>query len=147
MNSRDKRELALFIAKSYLGRWYKWGGDDPSGFDCSGLIIECLKSVGCLPRHGDWTAHRLATSMSWPKIRQEEVRPGDLVFWGHKDTIDRIIHVEMCMNSYISIGASGGGSRTRTTNDAMSDNAFIKIRPINSRNNVWGFINPYGDDV
>ena len=26
------------------------------GFDCSGYCIEILKSVGLLPRKGDWTA-------------------------------------------------------------------------------------------
>jgi len=29
--------------------FYLWGGDDPlAGFDCSGFVIEILKSVGIL---------------------------------------------------------------------------------------------------
>ena len=45
-----KRELALKIAESLLWTPYKWGGDDPSGLDCSGMMVEVLKSVGALPR-------------------------------------------------------------------------------------------------
>ena len=38
----------LQTALAYLGTPYVWGGDDPSGFDCSGFVIECLKSAGLL---------------------------------------------------------------------------------------------------
>lgn len=133
------RDLAIKIAFSFLGRPYIWGGDDPSGFDCSGFMIEILKSIGKLPRSGDWTASGLADK--WP-ISNLPIR-GDLVFW--ENTSGQIIHVEMLMGDGLAIGASGGGSRTLTTADAVAQNAYIKIRPIKSRGGVWGYTNPYGD--
>ena len=53
------RSVATKVAWHYLGTPYIWGGDDFSGFDCSGFVIEILKSVGILPRDGDWTAAML----------------------------------------------------------------------------------------
>jgi cell wall-associated NlpC family hydrolase len=131
------RELAL----QDRGLFYTWGGDDPSGFDCSGFVIEILKSVGVLPRQGDWTAHQLATGFGWRRV--DPPQEGDLVFWHSKQRPDRIIHVEICINSTLSIGASGGGSRILTRADAIAANAFIKVRPITSRGRRWGFLDPY----
>jgi len=133
------REIALKIAWSYLGRPYIWGGDDPTGFDCSGFMIEILKSVGKLPRSGDWTANSLAGR--WPISNLPT--GGDLVFW--ENTRGHVVHVEMYICNGLAIGASGGGSRTRTIEDAAQQNAFIKIRPIKSRAGVWGYTNPFGD--
>ena len=132
------REIALKIAFSYIGTPYIWGGDDPSGFDCSGFVIEIMKSIGKLPRNGDWTAHQLADM--WQRTRDD--KGGNLVFWRNAAGI--AIHVEMCIGDGLAIGASGGGSKTTTLDMAIKQNAFIKIRPINSRPGVWGYINPFG---
>ena len=49
----------LKSALSYLGTPYIWGGDDPSGFDCSGFVVECLKTAGFLSENEDYTADGL----------------------------------------------------------------------------------------
>jgi cell wall-associated NlpC family hydrolase len=139
MNEKDKRELVLKIAWNYQGKFYKWGGDDPSGFDCSGLVIECLKSTGDLPRGGDWRARDLFKM--FVLVPSDQRQPGDLVFWSNSSGV--IIHVEIVINNECSIGASGGGSKTLTYEDAIEQNAFIKIRPFYSRSGVHGFVNPY----
>ena len=139
MRNEARRQLVLDIAFSYLGTFYTWGGDSPNGFDCSGLAIECLKSVGALPRKGDWTAAAL-----WHKfpIKPANGKAGDLVFWANQPN-GKIIHIEIMVNEDLAIGASGGGSRTRTRHDAIKHNAFIKIRPVDSREHIAGFANPY----
>ena len=136
----DLRTLALRIAFQYMGTPYRWGGDDPmAGFDCSGFVIEILKSVGLLPRNGDWTAHGLGECFSGCGVPSPE--RGCLVFW--KDGSGRFIHVDMCISRELSIGASGGRSNTKTQTDAVDQNAFIKIRPIRSRPNVGAFADPF----
>ena len=135
----NRRETALKIAWSYCGKWYKWGGDDPSGFDCSGFIVEILKSVGMIGRKRDYTA-----SGMWHEfqhLKMGKPKAGALVFWtgGHGG----IVHVEICIDEELAIGASGGGSKTLTEADAIKHNAFIKVRPIKSRPRIAGFVDVF----
>jgi NlpC/P60 family len=130
------KEIALKVAWSFLGEPYIWGGDDPmQGFDCSGFVIECLKSAGKLPREGDWTAMGLATM--FPHLA--EPYEGCLVFYG----LPKIVHVELCLDDVFSIGASGGGSKTLTKADAIKQNAYIKVRPFRSRSGIACFADPF----
>jgi hypothetical protein len=117
----QKRSTATKYALSFTGTFYKWGGDDPSGFDCSGLVVELLKAVGILKRGSDYTAAQL--SAMFPEV-QKPAR-GCLACYGNPVT-----HIEYCIDKYHTIGASGGGSATRTIEDAIRQNAFIKIRPV-----------------
>ena len=136
----SKKAYMIDIAMRFLGTFYTWGGDDPSGFDCSGLVIECCKSVGILPRQGDWPAVGLYSL--WMHNQVTIPKMGDIVFWENAAKND-IVHVEIILNSELSIGASGGGSKTKTKEDAIRDNAFIKIRPFKSRPYIKGYFNPY----
>jgi len=139
MQEIEIRKIAVDYAMQFVGKFYKWGGDDPSGFDCSGLVIEVLKAVGCFKRQEDTTAAGLFLMYDRPSA--ETTRPGDLVFWNN--AAGKIIHVEMIIAGKLAIGASGGGSTTITTADAIRQNAFIKVRPIMSRPGIAGFANPY----
>jgi len=132
------KDIATKIAMSFIGTPYLWGGDNPKGFDCSGFVIEILKSTGRLPIKGDWTAQGL-----WDKFEYNEVtfaQEGCLVFWG-KDK-KHITHVEYCIDDDLSIGASGGGMHTITIQDAFDQDAFIKVRPFRSRMPLC-FVDPF----
>lgn len=132
--------VSLRVAWQFLGLPYRWGGDDPmQGFDCSGFVIELLKSSGILPRMMDTTAHGL-----WVMFASKEVsKPvaGCLVFWKRSD--GRIVHVEMCIDDRHSVGASGGGGATITIEDAIQRNAYIKVRPFRTRPHIRGFLDPF----
>lgn len=126
------KEIALKVAWAKLDMPYIWGGDDFAGFDCSGFVIECLKSAGRLPRSGDWSAQQLYSQFK-PVDGPAE---GRLVFWGSP-----INHVELCLDENFSIGASGGGSETLTEADAVKANAYVKVRPI--RPGATGYVDPF----
>lgn len=139
--TEEIREIAREVALSFLGKPYLWGGDDPmAGFDCSGLCIEILKSVGLLPRRGDWTAQGLWNKFGDCKVDTPSL--GCLVFWTNKRG-DRVIHVEMALNSYLCIGASRGGRKTTGEQEAISQNAYIKVRPYGSRKHIKGYLDPF----
>lgn len=127
----ERLKLALEIAREQLGRPYAWGGDDPlAGFDCSGFVLEVLRSVGLYPPTGDTTADGLM-KYGFMEVEPSEAQPGTLVFWG----TNKATHVEMIYARFIdgmqfTIGASGGGSQTLTMADAIKQNAYIKIRPL-----------------
>ena len=144
MNTEAKRKLATKIAMHFVGTPYIWGGDDPiRGFDCLGFVIEVLKSVGILPRNGDWTASGL-----WDKFNRHIANSpymGCLVFFRAREQYNSpIIHVEYCIDGVHTIGASGGGSATNNINDAIKQNAYIKIRPINKDRWIEGYLDPFG---
>ena len=69
-------EQVVAKAKEHLGTPYVWGGEQPGGFDCSGLIQWTYKQFGIdLPRvSGDQSKAGRAVSAA-------EARPGDLVFF------------------------------------------------------------------
>ena len=120
-------ELVLDTAKVYVGTWYAWGGDDPSGFDCSGLMVEFLKIGGLLSRGEDLTAEGLR--LRFEQYKTEDPQPGTMLFWGK---MGAAVHVEMVIakigDQIFTIGASGGGSQVKTKQDAIAANAFVKIR-------------------
>lgn len=131
------RSLLIKTAWKYVGRPYIWGGDDPmAGFDCSGLVIECLKSVGWLPNVGDWTANDLFNSL---EPTTAPIIEGDLVFFGQ----DRATHVGICINSAHMIHAGGGGSAVTNQDVAVRKNAYVMVRPINYRADILGYRKPW----
>ena len=121
-------DVCLWTVKQFHGRWYRWGGDSPAGFDCSGLCIEGLKAAGVLERKFDTTADGLMKDQGWNP--PDELHPGCLVFWGSNG---KATHVEMVVGvsntQSWTIGASGGGSGVRTVDDAIRLSAWVKVRP------------------
>lgn len=117
--------------KKFEGTFYTWGGNDPSSFDCSGYIIEGLKSVGLLPRKVDYTSDQLY--QMFKKYEVSVPYEGCLIFWVRSG---KSYHVETAINKYQMIGASGGGSDVKTRQDAIKKNAFIKRRPIPQTSNL-----------
>jgi len=71
----DKQEDISLLAKKYLGGKYVWGGDNPSGFDCSGYTQYIFNKIGInLPR----TAYE--QSKVGVKV-QGSLQKGDLLFF------------------------------------------------------------------
>ncbi len=123
--SHAKRWL-LHTALSYLGTPYLWGGDDPSGFDCSGFVLECLKSCGLVDERSDHTAESLYRLFASQEIEQPE--EAALLFY--LGSSGKMVHVTICLDNLFQIGASGGDSHITDLPGAWKQNAFVKIRPI-----------------
>ena len=135
----ERVRVALAVAESLHGTAYIWGGDNPQeGFDCSGLIVEILKSCNLIAENEDFTAWQLWHK--FVKYRVETPYRGCLAFYWNSAR-SRVVHVEFCVNRELSIGASGGGSKTTTVARAIKDDAYIKYRPILRRRPVT-FVDP-----
>ena len=138
-----RRELALAYLWSWLLVPYSYGGNDFSSQDCSNAMIEVLQSVGILPHKFDETAHDLYIRYKSNLVEGDKIRPGCLVFWFGNG---RARHVMMLYAYGYVIGACGGGKKTKTRNDAIRDNAFIKMRPIGYDGDSYKICDPFGDE-
>lgn len=129
----------LKYAMSFVGRPYIWGGDDPMrGFDCSGLVQEILASTGLDPA-GDQNAQALYNHFE--KVGSVDTwGPGALAFFG-KDARN-ITHIGFCVDQYRMIEAGGGGSKTLTEQDAVKQNAYVRMRLIKNRKDLVAVIKP-----
>lgn len=149
MTIETKRDLALAVLWKYYGAWYTWGADaagEGGATDCSGLVQQPLKAVGAMPRGVDETAEMLRQRFV-ESIDDELAEPGGLVFW--LDDSGKAVHVEMVVfvdpddDRIYSMGASGGGASVKTIDDAIKANAFVKVRPVESRGGTRVYADPF----
>jgi peptidoglycan DL-endopeptidase CwlO len=64
------------IAMQYLGVPYRWGGADPSGFDCSGFTMYVYAQVGVSLPHHAASQYGMGSPVS-----KSDLQAGDLVFF------------------------------------------------------------------
>lgn len=96
------REL-MAEARKWLGTKYRYGGHSRSGTDCSGMIMELFRKVYGLklPRS---SAQQQAYSV---RIRRDELRAGDLLFFDTTKGRRGVSHVGLYMGGGEMIHASG----------------------------------------
>lgn len=75
----------LAIASRYRGVPYRWGGQTPAGFDCSGYVSYVFAQLGRSLPHSAAGIHAVAT-----RVSPSQVRPGDLVFVYRGGTISHV---------------------------------------------------------
>jgi peptidoglycan DL-endopeptidase CwlO len=89
--SRRGAQAAIDFALSQLGDMYLWGGTGPSRWDCSGLMMGAWKRAGVQLPH-----YSVAQYEQVRHIDEDELRPGDLIFWSvNPDDPGTIHHVAM----------------------------------------------------
>lgn len=126
---------------SLIGVHYKWGGNNPvEGFDCSGLVCEFLRTAGECPS-GDHSAQSLHDYFSIGRAEPNRYQFGALAFFG--ESVTKISHTGIVLDAYQMIEAGGGNHLTLTREDAMRQNAFVRMRPINSRSDFVMLWKPY----
>ena len=98
---------AVSFALAQIGTPYLWGGEEPGGFDCSGLVQAAYAATGVsLPR----TAQEQYDAGP-PVPAAASLQPGDLVFFG-PDT-EHVEHVGIVVNQTEMIDAPHTGALVR----------------------------------
>ncbi|MFF1815832.1 C40 family peptidase [Kribbella sp. NPDC058245] len=78
---------AISFALSQLGDMYLWGGTGPSRWDCSGLMMGAWQRAGVQLPH-----YSVAQYEQTRHIDEDELRPGDLIFWALNPNDPGTIH-------------------------------------------------------
>ena len=123
-------------ALKFVGRPYIWGGDGSGkcggGFDCSGLVLECLWAFGKLPK-GDLTAQGINDKLFLEKGWKQglSIKEGDVLFFG-KD-LQHITHTALAIGDGLMVEAGGGGSKCKTP---ATSTGMVWVRPIAWRDNL-----------
>ena len=79
------RSQIVAIAKSYQGTPYKYGGQDPNGFDCSGFVQYVYAQLDMpIPR----TTSQLSTAGKSKQMNQ--CHPGDIILFGKNNRVGHV---------------------------------------------------------
>jgi len=89
------------IAKSKLGKKYKWGGNGPYKYDCSGFTKEVFRRNGIYIPRNSWNQAKMGMKVS----KRAYLKKGDLVFFNSKHQ-KRVNHVGIYLGKGKFIHAS-----------------------------------------
>jgi cell wall-associated NlpC family hydrolase len=123
---------------SKIGMPYVWGGETDGvspgqahgGYDCSGFVWRVFTPAAI----GGRTAAQMAGQIKKSeRIRFEDVRPGDLLFFGRasfnsKATERSIVHVGIALSQHWMIHSSGQGAYVSSLDDDWRRDEFAWAR-------------------
>lgn len=113
-------ERAANVALQQVGVPYRYGGNSPRGFDCSGLVHYSYASVGkSIPR---------TTSAQWASlvpVGRAELRAGDLLFFR---IAGKMSHVGMYIGAgrFVHAPSTGRSVSIETLRSDFYHDAFIR---------------------
>ena len=119
-------ETAVRTALEQLGTPYRFGGNGPQGFDCSGLVRYSYGTAGLtLPRDTRQQrrlGQRLADPAQW--------RPGDLLFFNRNR--GRALHVVLFIGDgeFVHAPSSGGQVRIERVDAPHWKRRFVEARRV-----------------
>ncbi|MGH3443418.1 MAG: C40 family peptidase [Nitriliruptorales bacterium] len=118
-----KLERVRRVALDQVGDRYRWGGEGPDSFDCSGLTRYVWRHAGVELPHSSRRQHDVTL-----RVARSDVRVGDLLFFRRP-----VGHVGIYVGDGRMVEAPERGERVRVV-DAFSRSDLVKIgRPYDGR--------------
>jgi cell wall-associated NlpC family hydrolase len=123
--SDEQADEAAQAARTMLGKPYRYGGDTPAGFDCSGLVNYSYARVGVAVARD--TRGLRQQSMAVP-VRT--LRPGDLVFFDQEGKKASHVGIYVGNRRFVHAPSSGGKVRTDMLDADYWSRHFVEARRI-----------------
>ena len=116
---------AVDYAREMMGRPYKYAGDTPAGFDCSGLVRYSYNRAGIsMPRATP--AQRKSTTL----ISVRSLRPGDLLFFDQEGKKASHVGIYIGGGRFVHAPSSGGRVRTDSLGADFWKKHFVEARRV-----------------
>ncbi|MBK5273663.1 MAG: C40 family peptidase [Desulfuromonadales bacterium] len=121
---RDMGAIAARTAERFVGIPYRWGGDNVvDGMDCSGFVRAVYNLCGLsIPRT---SREQFKTGDS---IAKENLRDGDLVFFGSSETSINHVGIYVGNNRFVHAPRRGEEIRVTSVDETYFEKRFIGAR-------------------
>jgi cell wall-associated NlpC family hydrolase len=110
-------------ALAMVGKPYRYGGNTPKGFDCSGLVQYSYARVGVKLPHG--TRHLLQVTQP---VSRKNLKRGDLVFFTQEGKRSSHVALYLGGNRFVHAPSSGKKVHVVGFNDAYWQRHFTEAR-------------------
>ena len=117
------RSQAADQALAMVGKPYRYGGNTPKGFDCSGLVQYSYGRVGITIPHG--TRNLLRTSRP---ISRSDLQRGDLVFFTQEGKKSSHVALYLGGNRFVHSPSNGKNVYVAGFNDPYWQRHFTEAR-------------------
>lgn len=119
-------ETAVRAALDQLGTPYRFGGNGPQGFDCSGLVRYSYRAAGLTLPRDTRQQRRLGQHLAAPA----QWRPGDLLFYTRNR--GRALHVVLFIGDgeFVHAPSSGGQVRIERVDAPHWKRRFVEARRV-----------------
>ena len=123
--SDETARQAVGFAREMIGKPYRYAGDTPAGFDCSGLVRYSFGRAGVsMPRATP--AQRKSTSL----ISVRSLRPGDLVFFDQEGKKASHVGIYLGDGRFVHAPSTGGRVRTDSLGADFWKKHFVEARRV-----------------
>ncbi len=116
-------DKAADTAVTLLGKPYKFKGDTPAGFDCSGLVRYSYLTAGMDIPHGTSALVRQTHPVS-----SRDIRKGDLLFFTQLGKKYSHVGIYVSDNRFVHAPSSGKSVRMDSIEDAYWKKHFLDAR-------------------
>ncbi|MFE4950559.1 C40 family peptidase [Leifsonia sp. NPDC056665] len=100
-------DTAISYAKAQLGKPYIFGGEGPTGYDCSGLTMKSYAYAGVYIGSHSVNDQFFTAANRGQIVPYSQRQPGDLIFWG--DSPGNFYHVGIYLGGGMMIAAPTEG--------------------------------------
>ena len=123
--SDETAAKALEHARDMLGKPYKFAGDTPAGFDCSGLVKYAYGRAGITLPRDTQSQQRMSVLVS-----THALRAGDLLFFDQEGKKKSHVGLYLGNSRFIHAPSSGGRVRIDSLNAPFWKKHFVEARRV-----------------